>query len=367
MAMTTAQRIGRIVTTSVLSVAVVAGVGSCTPMGDAGQAAQYCALMPDSVGLYVGNPVTQMGYAIGEIKSITPGNTAVRVDFEITEDRRFPQDVKAVTRSASILADRTLELVGNPGPGPALAAGECVPLSRSFTPKSLSQVISSTTDLIDSISPAGSVNVADAVRGLDEAIAGTGGGVNQLLIRSSAVLDNPDQTVAEIGSIINNLAQLTDFVRDQRDPIKQILFDMQTALPDILKVTESIPKNLFGTVILFKAAADIEVTLGEPLQATLDAMSVALRKTSAHAPRLANLLNPVPWWINTVANHYNSNRPFNTLGYRPPLYRIRTPNGVALCNVMNASAPGSCANVQGTPYAVDVALLQYVLTEAARR
>ena len=32
---------------------------------------------------------------------------------------------------------------------------------------------------------------------------------------------------------------------------------------------------------------------------------------------------------------------------------------------MNASMPGSCANVQGTPYAVDVALLQYVLTQAA--
>ncbi len=34
---------------------------------------------------------------------------------------------------------------------------------------------------------------------------------------------------------------------------------------------------------------------------------------------------------------------------------------------MNASMPGSCANVKGTPYAVDVALLQYVLTQAAQR
>jgi hypothetical protein len=33
---------------------------------------------------------------------------------------------------------------------------------------------------------------------------------------------------------------------------------------------------------------------------------------------------------------------------------------------MNASTPGSCADVQGTPYMVDTALLQYVLTEAQR-
>lgn len=93
---------------------------------------------------------------------------------------------------------------------------------------------------------------------------------------------------------------------------------------------------------------------------------MALRKTSAHAPRLANLLNPVPWWINTLANNVN-NRSWNLLRYRPPLYRIQTPDGVALCNIMNASTPGSCANVQGQPYAADVALLQYVLTEAAKR
>jgi ABC-type transporter Mla subunit MlaD len=191
--------------------------------------------------------------------------------------------------------------------------------------------------------------------------------VNQLLTNTSAVLDNPDQAVSEIATIIGNLVQLTDFVKENRDVLKEIATDMQTTLPNILQVTESIPKNLFGTEVLFKAAADVEVTLGETLQATLDQTSVMLRKGSAHAPRLANMLNPVPWWINTIANHYNSNRPFNLLGYRPPLYRIRTPDGVAMCNIMNASSPGSCANVQGTPYAVDVALLQYVLTEAARR
>lgn len=362
----TVQRIRRLAAALITAPVVVAGVGSCAHNGRA-QAAHYCAVMPDSVGLYANNPVTQMGYPIGKVTSITPGNSGVRVEFDVTKDRRLPNDVKAVIRSASLLADRTLELVGNPGNAPDLAHGECIPISRSFTPKSLSQIIASTTKLINAINPDGSRNVADAVRGLDEALHGNGGKVNKLFTTTSAVLNNPDQAVGEISSLITNLAQLTGFVRELRGPMKQILLDLQETLPDIMEVTESVTKNLFGTVILFKAASDIEMTLGEPLQSTLDSTSVMLRKLSAHAPRLANLLNPVPWWINTIANHYNSNRPFNTLGYRPPLYRIRTPNGVALCNVMNARAPGSCANVQGTPYAVDVALLQYVLTEAANR
>ena len=62
--------------------------------------------MPDSVGLYVNNPVTQMGYRIGRVATITPSAHSVRVDFTADRQRSLPTDVKAVIRSTSILADR---------------------------------------------------------------------------------------------------------------------------------------------------------------------------------------------------------------------------------------------------------------------
>lgn len=366
MARPTSRRVGRIVATTATIVATVATVGSCSS-SPKNTSTDYCAMMPDAVGLYAGNPVTQMGYPIGTVKSVSPGTTDVRVDFTVTQPRRLPADVKAVIRSASLLADRSLELVGNPGPASQLAAGGCIPLERSFTPKSLSQVVGSTAKLIDSISPDGSTNVADAVRGLDQAMHGTGPQFNQLMTNASAVLDSPDQAISSIASVVINLAQLTTFVRELSGPMKEILLDLQKTVPDIIRVVRPVGQQLFGTLYLFKMTSDIEATLGEPMQATLDATSLALRKLSAHAPRLANLLNPVPWWINTAANYFNAHAARHVIRYRPPMYRIRTPDGVGMCNIMNASAPGSCANVQGTPYAVDVALLQYVLTQAANR
>jgi hypothetical protein len=36
-----------------------------------GSAVEYCAMMPDGVGLYAGNPVTQMGYKIGAVNNVT--------------------------------------------------------------------------------------------------------------------------------------------------------------------------------------------------------------------------------------------------------------------------------------------------------
>jgi hypothetical protein len=89
-----------------------------------------------------------------------------------------------------------------------------------------------------------------------------------------------------------------------------------------------------------------------------------VRINTPHARGLASLLDPLPWWINSASNHFN-NKAFH-LFYRPPLYRIRTPDGIVACNLMNFSTPGSCANVGGQPYAVDVNLLQYVFMNANR-
>jgi virulence factor Mce-like protein len=322
--------------------------------------------MPDSIGLYVGNPVTQMGFPIGQVKSITPSAMDVRVDFTVTEQRSLPRDVKAIIRSTSILADRSLELVGNPDSGPQLPGGGCIPLSRSLTPKSLSEVIGSATKFINSINPAESNNIGDVLHELDQAVGNNGAGLNRMLTAASSVLDSPDQAVSDIGSIIVNLAQLTSVIKQISGPLKELLLGAQKTTADLRLVSEGSAEIERGFPPLLTMVTDLERNLGGEIQFTLDTVGVSVRKTSAHAPRLANLLNPVPWWINTLANHYN-NRPVGTIRIRPPLYRIRTPDGVALCNSMNASLAGSCAVVQGQPYAVDVALLQYVLTEAAKR
>ncbi|ORA11288.1 mammalian cell entry protein [Mycobacterium arosiense ATCC BAA-1401 = DSM 45069] len=322
--------------------------------------------MSDSVGLYTGNPVTQMGYAIGQVKAITPGIKDVRVDFTVNEHRPLPLDVKAIIRSTSILADRSLEVVGNYEAGPKLRAGECIPLGRTATPKSLSEVIGSSTTFINSVNPAGSRNIGDVVRELDQATHNNGVGLNQLLTTSSRVLDSPDQAISDISTIITNLAELSSLLRELRGPLKQSFVDADQTNGDVFEALEGTGRLVRSAVPLISAAADIDNYLGDELQFTLDTVGTALRKLSAHAPRIANLLNVGPPWINALANYFNGRAARHVIRYRPPMYRIRTPDGVALCNMMNASVPGSCANVQGEPYAVDVALLQYALNQAHR-
>lgn len=324
----------------------------------------YCAFLPDTVGLYQGNPITQMGYQVGTVIAITPSTTNVRVDFTVDPSRPLPSDVKAVIRSTSLLADRSLELVGNYHSGPRLRAGQCIALTQTSTPKSLSEVIGSATTFLNAVNPSGSTNVGDVVHGLDAAVHANGTGVNRLLTTSSAVLDMPGQAVGDLGSIVANLKELTATLREMTGPMKQILLDADQTTPDAVRALVG-GRNVFDNIApLFTLVADLEVNLGGEFQQTFDVVAVALRKMSAHSRWVADLLNPVPWWINTLANHFN-NRQFS-ISYRPPMYRVRTPDGLAACGIMNASMPGSCADVAGQPYAVDVALLQYVLAQASR-
>jgi phospholipid/cholesterol/gamma-HCH transport system substrate-binding protein len=329
--------------------------------------ADYCAIMADSVGVYVGNPVTQMGYPIGEVTAITPALSNVRVAFKVISNRPLPADVRAVTRSPSILADRVLELVGNYHSGPQLSGGACIPLSRSSTPRSLSQIVGATTNLLNAITPADSTNVAGVVANLDGGLRNHGPQINDLLTTSSAVLDAPDQAISDIRSTITNLVELTSTLREIRGPLKNALLATYDTTADVTAAVHG------GTVInastspFIRLASDLEVNLGDEFQAIYNDLEYALRKMSAHAPLFASLLKPLPVAINWLENHVNDKQ-FFTVRYRPPLYRIATPvDGLITCGAMNATSPGSCTDVAGEPYAVEVGLLQYVLAKAAHQ
>lgn len=345
--------------------AAVIGATSCTT-GNRDEARSFCAIMPDSVGLYVGNPVTHLGFPIGKVDAITPSAQSVRVDFSVDGSQQIPHDVKAVTRSTSILADRALELVGDDDTSEHLAAGSCIPLDRSVTPKSLSEVIGSSTTFINAINPAGSDNIGRVVDGIDQAVRNQGAPARDLLTTTSAVMDSPDQAIGDLGSITTNLRQLTTMLVDLNPTMQGVFDDAATSVAREASDTFKGASDSFeGILPIINAASSIEAELGPQVQQLLDATSVAVRKASPRAPYYASLLNVAPRVLNGLANLAN-NHDF-TLYYRPPLYRLRTPDGVLQCNIMNASMPGSCANVKGTPYAVDVALLQYVLTQAAQR
>ena len=333
-----------------LSVAVLAMLGgascSSSPTSDA---VDYCATMPDSVGLYVGNPVTHLGYPIGEVASITPSAQSVRVNFKIDGGRTIPADAKAVTRSTSILADRALELVGDYEKVDHLSPGSCIPLSRSLTPKTLSEVIGAGTNFLNAINPAGSTNVSALVEGVDEAARGQGPNVNELLSTTSSVFDSPEQAIGDMASIARNLGQLTGTLNDLNPVTKQVFDELASSAGNELQETLLGADDTFEGIINVTAAAQgIEKELGPQVQQLLDAISVVVRKASPRAPFYASLLNVDASRAQRTDKSHPTTSEFGTLQVSAADCTASARPTVSLqCNIMNASMPGSCANVEG--------------------
>jgi phospholipid/cholesterol/gamma-HCH transport system substrate-binding protein len=224
----------RVVATAMTVSMLCATGGGAVAHADAptqpGKGATYCAEMPDSVGLYTGNPVTQMGFEVGIVDSIVERGDRVEVAFTIGVDRAFPADVQAVTRSKSILADRSLELVGNLTSGPALEPGTCIPLQRSHTPRTISEIVGSAADFLGELSPEGSeATVAGAVAGLAEALRGEGDNARDLVENAAAAMEDPDRMVADLGTAVAAMAPLTEQTLADWGAITSLA----TQLPDI--------------------------------------------------------------------------------------------------------------------------------------
>jgi len=323
--------------------------------------ASRCAYFTDSIGLYTGNPVTQMGYRIGTVTRIEPQGHRVRVDFELDVDRAIPRDVKAVIRSKSVLADRSLELVGNYEAGPELIAGECIAIHRTSTPKSLSEITGSAADFLKALSPDDTESIDVVVAELDKALKGQGDNINQLLTHASGAMTDPDQMVADVGSIITSMAPLSTTTLQNWSTLKDVL----AVMPKDLEVAatglwDGVATFIDGLGPLIAVLYDAQRNYGHDINAGLDYASIGLRIAAGRSDDLKRLLGGLPAIANLVRADPGQFR------IAHPWIEVKTPSASALCKSLNAVRPTSCAGAGNRARISDLGVLDAVLGQAER-
>ncbi|MCC3312271.1 MlaD family protein [Nocardia africana] len=279
-----------------LVAAVVIAAGSRFDRGIVRADDGYCALMPDTVGLYPGNPVTQMGYPVGKVDHVDPQGGYVRVTFELDPGRRYPADVKAVTRSKSILADRSLELVGNYRSGAQLEAGHCIALKDTATPKSLSEITGSAADFLGQLTPGDNTKaLTDAVDGLAKALAGQGGNAHQLMVNAQDAMASPDRLVSDIGSILFNLSPLTTQALADWNSLHHTAEVLPT---DITSLTFGAWPGVDGLIRgmgpLIAVLYEIQSQYGDAIWPTADHAADIIRLAASHANDIRDFLGLLP-------------------------------------------------------------------------
>ncbi|KSZ60731.1 mammalian cell entry protein [Rhodococcus pyridinivorans KG-16] len=339
-------------TLAAVAVTVTAIVGTCgtgvavaQPEKSGAEAATFCVEMPDSVGLYPGNPVTQMGFPVGKVDSVEQKGTHVEVRFTTDGGRVFPADVQAVTRSKSILADRSLELVGNYESGPQLTPESCIPLGNSYTPKTISEVVGSAADFIEALSPeAGDETVEMAVTGLEKALRGQGENARQMMIHAANAMENPDGFIADIGSSISNMAPLTEEALVQWAAIKNIADNMPKVVSDAMGLWPGTIDVCVGIGWLVALLDDIQRNYGDDIWPFVQGQAVEAVKLAAQQSRsIGDLVSTIPSMSNAVAAQTRDAGAVS-MEYTPPKIALSDDEAARLCDVLESLSPGSCKN-----------------------
>ena len=296
-----------------IAVATLAA-SSCSLPHRATSTSGYCAAMSDVIGMYSGNTVTRMGVPIGTIERIDGGAMSVKVTFKLNPGIAVPIDVTAVTRSPTILADRSLELTGGTSDGKTLQPGACIPETRTATAKSISEGIAAFTTITNQVTDAGHGNtIKRIVDAASSQLDGNGAAMRDSMKALAATVGDTGWDAAA-DQLLHELPGLMTTMNDSWGSLDTLLnnvdgFDqISTKSFPALKALLGAPINSIAGILL-----DVATTYRDVVWNTLDTATLTTRLLSDHT-------GVIVMWAGTLPNILDGIRSFWArlhLGRRP--------------------------------------------------
>ncbi|MCX4092053.1 MlaD family protein [Nocardia sp. alder85J] len=321
----------------------------------------YCAIMPDSIGLYVGNQVTMRGIPVGSVTSIAPQNGAVKVEFAVAADKPVYADAGATTLSDSVVASRQLAVVTGGQTTGRWNRGQC--LTKTLTPKSITETLTALAQLsaqLDGPDQDHPDALARGLSALNDATSGTGPQINAIVQKLSGALSSPDADIAHLAGIFDAFASVAQQVErhwgDLTTMLTRLAPVLDQAAADLLAPGAQIMDGLRQVLPMLN---DLTTAFGDPIMKALDDTVPLVKFLRADVGSLAQIITMTP----VLAQAFRS-AGASGIGYAPPRVAVPQANADQVCAVVNALAPGRCDAADGL---AKVDLVPLVLATAGAR
>ncbi|MBL1074246.1 MCE family protein [Nocardia sp. 2] len=304
----------------------------------------YCAVMPDSIGLYPGNDVTMLGLPVGTVTTVTPENGRVRVAFDVDADHPLRGRVIATTVSDTILADRDLEVLGDNTSDVPWDRNTCI--TETFTPKSISQTLEAFSTLADELTghgdPAEQERLRTSVVVFDQATVGTGQRLNQLVKDLAEALKQPDAAIGNLGSLIDAFGSIAQSVAYNWGDIKTALTQAPEGFAFVNQMWDRAIQIVDALLVILPWFNTLSHKYGRQLLNGLDALVPKLKLLSAHIGTLKQVIEMIPPIVTAFEEFLDPATGQARITYAAP--RVALPQDIAdqVCTVVNAAAPGRC-------------------------
>lgn len=359
---------GFISVSTTLVLLVVSGAGYALSTGAAKSMRSYCAMMPDAVGLYQGSHITLLGVTVGSVTGIEPSGNGVRVEFSVEADHPLRGDVAAVTLSDTLVADRNLAILSAPHPAPQWASDQCI--TRSLTPKSMTETLDALSELASELSapddPGDRNTLGSGLSALDAAVSGTGPALNELIFTLGDALKSPDVAIGRIGELIDALSKLGAALHNNWGDLEHMLTRLAGMLDQAnTEVIAPLIDIVEGLRVVLPWFNEITSTFGQPLLDLMRASVPLIRWAGANVGTLEQLVNMVPPLTVAFQRSVDPSTGQTALSYAPPKASLTRADADQVCAAINSALPGRCHNPENGLATVD--LVPVVLAVAGAR
>lgn len=348
-------------------IAVLTVVGYVLAFDPLRKTESYCAIMPDSIGLYAGNQVTMRGITVGTVTSVRNQGPQVRVDFEVDADYPVYADASATTVSDTVVADRALAVLASGQNLDRWDSGQCI--TKTLTPKSLTETLTALAQLSDQIvgpDPSQPTSLADGLSALDRASAGTGPQINELIRELGTALNSADADIGHLAGIFDAFASVSKKVNEHWGDLESMLVRvgpvLQQASDDLLRPGARLFDALGEVLPMLN---DLTTSFGGEILGLLDRAVPMLKLLRANVGSLREIVLTTPVFVSAFRGVIDPDTGAPGITYAPPKVAIPYANAEQVCAAVNAVAPGRCAGAENG--LVNVELIQLVLGMAGGR
>ncbi|WP_217165200.1 MCE family protein [Streptomyces sp. AC512_CC834] len=298
----------RKILTGVLAFVVLAAGGLVTARVLEADGTRVTAYFDRTIGVYAGSDLRILGVRVGEVESVRPEGTTVRVGLRLDDGVKVPKGARAVVVAPSVVADRYVQLTPAYSKGAALADGAVLPASRNRVPVEIDQIYDSITELGEALGPDGA-NSEGALSELLKTGAANLDGNGELIGDSVEQFGKAAKTLdGSSGDLFKTLGSLQTFttmlknkdtdVRTAQERLDEVVSFFADNKDDLTGALEELGKAL-GQVKTF-----IEDNRGE-LKKNVDRLVPITRTLVEQRASLAEALDVAPLAASNVVNAYN--------------------------------------------------------------
>jgi virulence factor Mce-like protein len=182
------------------------------------------AVFPSVVGVHAGSDVRVLGVKIGEVTLVKPQGRTVLVEMRYDASVNVPVGVSAVIVPPSVVADRYIQLAPAYTSGDVLGDRARLPIDKTVVPIELDEIYTALDKLNVALGPNGANQngaLADLIHVGAANLAGNGESLHDTLDGLSRALDTLSEGRHDLFGTVDNLARFTAMLKQSDAVVRE--------------------------------------------------------------------------------------------------------------------------------------------------